>query len=96
MRFGSPKNPENAEPPAQIDTSKRYDIYCREHHEKNLVVYRNAIFKGRPMLMNTNQFDFMSEYLQIEQDNGQTVYLSRMSVVKFCEHGGAFDGEELK
>jgi hypothetical protein len=34
-----------------------------------------------------------SEFLELEQSNGQTVYLSLFSVHKFCEHGAEIVGE---
>jgi hypothetical protein len=75
-----------------IDTNKRYDIYCTEKNQQT-VVYRNALFKGRPKLLSTREHDFGAEFLELEQSNGQTIYLSRITVIKFCEHGGEFSGE---
>lgn len=88
----SPKQPEEGFP--QIDIGKRYDIYCWERSQQ-VVVYRNALFKGRSRLMSTRQHDFGSEFLELEQSNGQTVYLSLHSVLKFCEHGSELAGEIL-
>ncbi len=66
-----------------IDTSKRYDIYCIEGNQE--VVYRDAVFKGRKGLL---QGGFPGpEFLEIEQADGQRVFVARASVVKFCEHG---------
>ncbi len=78
--------------PEAIDINKRYDVYCSERNQQ-VVVYRNARFKGRSKLVSTRQHEFGGEYLQLEQSNGQTIYLSLHSVVKFCEHGGEFTGE---
>ncbi len=69
-----------------IDTSKRYDIYCSDWNQQ-LVVYRNALFKGRSRLLSAREHDFGSEFLEVEQSNGQTVYLSLHAVRKFCQHG---------
>src|SRR5271157_941699 len=41
-----------------IDTAKRYDVYCNEKN-REMVVYRNAQFKGIKKLYPTRQFDFM-------------------------------------
>jgi len=37
--------------------------------------------------MSTHQHDFGAEFIELEQANGQAVYLSLHSVFKFCEHG---------
>jgi hypothetical protein len=75
-----------------IDTSKRYDVYCGEWNQQ-MVVYRNALFKGRSRLLSTREHDIGSEFLELEQSNGQTVYVSLHSVRKFCEHGAEIVGE---
>lgn len=79
---------------ALIDTSKRYDVHCAERNEA-VVVYRNALFKGVKKLFQTSQFDTFSEFLEIEQANGQTVFLARGTVVKFCEHGTSPGAESV-
>ena len=83
----SPKRPFDP-----IDTSKRYDIYCVDWNQQ-AVVYRNALFKGRRSLLNTRPMGIGSEFLEVEQSNGQTVFLSSHSVRKFCEHGAEIAGE---
>jgi ATP-dependent Clp protease ATP-binding subunit ClpA len=75
-----------------VDTSKRYDVYCSERNQQ-VVVYRNALFKGRSKLLSTRRHDFEAEFLELEQSNGQTVYLSLSSVLRFCEHGAEIVGE---
>jgi ATP-dependent Clp protease ATP-binding subunit ClpA len=88
--------PQNADLPKprldSIDTSKRYDVYCSEG-DQQVVVYRNALFKGWSKLLSTRQLDFGIEFLELEQSNGQTVYLSQFSVLRFCEHGAEIVGE---
>jgi len=93
--------PENLQHPGSlnphmdsVDTSKRYDVYCWER-DRHVMVYRNAVFKGRRKLLSTREHDFGGEYLELEQSNGQTVYLSLHSVVRFCEHGAEIVGEIL-
>ena len=82
----------SAELPPSIDTSKRYDVYCTERNQQ-VVVYRNALFKGRRKLLSARQHDFGSDFLELELSNGQTVYLSLHSLVKFCVHGAEIVGE---
>src|SRR5262245_46798061 len=45
MEFHSEPNPDPQPPQRQIDTSKRYDVYCVGVN-RAVVVYRNALFKG--------------------------------------------------
>lgn len=90
------ERPQNADlpksQPGSVDTSKRYDVYCSERSHK-MVVYRNALFKGRSKLLSTREHDFGPEFIELEQHNGQTVYVSMYSVVRFCEHGADIVGE---
>ncbi len=87
---GSSATPQRPEPPKPrpdlIDTTKRYDVYCREEHQE-VVVYRNALFKGTKDLLPKSQHDIFSEYLEVEQADGQTVFIARASIIKFCDHG---------
>jgi len=69
-----------------VDTSKRYDVFCRERNQE-VVIYRNALFKGRKNLLKRGDHDFLSEFLELEQADGQIVFIARSSVIKFCEHG---------
>ena len=85
-------SPNSAELPPSIDTSKRYDVYCTERNQQ-VVVYRNALFKGRRKLLSARQHDFGSDFLELELSNGQTVYLSLHSLIKFCVHGAEIVGE---
>jgi ATP-dependent Clp protease ATP-binding subunit ClpA len=82
--------PQKADPPKLrrdlVDTSQRYDVYCTEQtHE--VVVYRNALFKGTKSLLPKHLDDSLSEFVELEQADGQTVFLARYSVIKFCEPG---------
>jgi ATP-dependent Clp protease ATP-binding subunit ClpA len=69
-----------------VDTSKRYDVYCTEQtHE--VVVYRNALFKGAKSLLPKHQDDSLSEFVELEQADGQAIFIARYSIIKFCEPG---------
>jgi hypothetical protein len=74
-----------------IDLSKRYDVYCREGSEA--VVYRNVLFKGLKKLFEVERFSALTEYIEIEQADGKTIFFSRTSIVKFCEHEGTPNAE---
>jgi ATP-dependent Clp protease ATP-binding subunit ClpA len=68
-----------------VDISKRYDVYCREGNQQ--VVYRNALFKSVRTLFPKEDSDLCAEYMELEQADGQTIFIARQSVIKFCEHG---------
>jgi ATP-dependent Clp protease ATP-binding subunit ClpA len=75
-----------------IDVSKRYDIYCRENDQ--MVVYRNARFKSRKKLLQREDGSG-AEFLEMEQSNGQSVFVSFLSVIRFCEPGTEILGENV-
>ncbi len=86
-KFETPQNPEPARlKQDSIDTSKRYDVYCNERNQE-VVVYRNVLFKGIKTLFQTRQYQFMSEFMELEQADGRILFIARSSVIKFCEHG---------
>ena len=85
-----PKPPESGE--ALIDINKRYDVYCCERDHR-IVVYRNALFRGVRALYRRNQFDTFSEYIELEQSNGQTIFIQRHGIVSFCEPGTELTAE---
>jgi hypothetical protein len=76
-----PKPPRDA-----IDTGKHYDVYCSEGN-KGIVVYRSALFKGRKKLFPVDRDALFSEFLELEQADGQTLFVPGTSVIKFCEPG---------
>jgi hypothetical protein len=85
--FHAPPSPAPPEPEPQIDTSRRYDIYCVEPSQ-GLVVYRNSRFKGAGSLLpSPGMRGGFSQFLELEQSNDQSVFISRGSVVRFCEPG---------
>lgn len=76
-----------------IDTTARYDVYCWE--QGTVVVYRNALFKRARTLFPRNEFASTLDFIELEQGNGQTIFISRHSLVRFCPHGVKVEGEEL-
>ena len=68
----------------EIDTSKRYDVYCREGDRE--IVYESARFKRIRTLFKKREYDWPAEYLEIEQADGQVTFLARSSITKFREH----------
>ena len=92
------KMPGNAESPKPqrdlVDISKRYDVYCTERTQE-VVVYRNALFKGVKSLFPKNQYDTLCQFVEIEQADGQTILTAMYSVIKFCEHGATPNSEAV-
>ena len=69
-----------------VDVGKRFDVYCMEH-DRQTVVYCNVLFKGVKKLFDERSRDALSDFLEIEQADGTTVFVVRYSVIKFCEPG---------
>jgi hypothetical protein len=83
------------EPQPQIDTQKRYDVYCLEPSRQN-VVYRNARFKGAAALLpHPGGRMHHPDYVELEQANGQSIFIPRSSIFRFCEPGTAVTGEGI-
>jgi len=78
--------------PGPIDLSKRYDVFCREGDEE--VVYWNARFRRVRTLLKQSDDDFLSEYIELELENGQVVFVARFSIVRFTEHHAATTAEQ--
>jgi hypothetical protein len=84
------ESPGSVKPPKPqrdlVDTSKRYDVYCTEQTQE-VVIYRNALFKGAKSLFPKHQDDSLSEFVELEQADGQTLFVARYSIIKFCDAG---------
>ncbi len=86
-------NPPLPEP--QIDISRRYDIYCIEP-TRDVVVYRNALFKGASTLLPGSGVGgriVHHDFIELEQANGQSVFVSRSSIFRLCEPGTQITAE---
>ena len=68
-----------------MDLSKRYDIYCTDY-SLGVTVHRNVRFKGVKHLFPKSQYDALSGFVELEQGDGQTIFVSRSSIIRFCEH----------
>jgi hypothetical protein len=88
-------NPSPPEPEPQVDTGKRYDIYCMEP-KGEMLVYRNALFKGSATLLPPpgGRMHYPG-YIELEQANGQSLFVPRSSVYRFCEPGTKLVGEVI-
>ena len=76
-----------------VDLSKRYDVYCSEGNQ--LVVYRNVSFKRVKKLLTRSEYGIFYQFLELEQADGNSVFIARTSMVKFCEHGITPDSEKV-
>lgn len=69
-----------------VDLSKRYDVYCTDWSQ-SVTVHRNVRFKGVKHLFPKSQYDAYAGFVELEQGDGQTIFVSRSSIFRFCEHG---------
>jgi ATP-dependent Clp protease ATP-binding subunit ClpA len=69
-----------------IDTTKPYDIYCTVWGQ-GVTIYRNTRFKGKKHLFQNSQYDYGSVYLELELSDGQSIFVARSSVIRFCDPG---------
>ena len=89
-RFGEQSQPD------PIDVEKPYDIYVtRREGGGDLTVYRRAFFRGVKGLLKTARYEIYSDFIELEQSNGQSVFVRRHDVVKFCEPGTALTEERV-
>jgi len=87
-----------AQPPLKsqielIDVTKRYDVYCSERNQ-DVVVYRNALFTGVRQLF-TENLDRLADFFELEQSDGQKIFVAKYSVIKFCEPGTTPNAENV-
>lgn len=78
---------------AWIDATKRYDVYCSERNHE-VVVYRNALFKGVSKLFREDR-DTLADFYELEQSDGQNLFVAKYSVIKFCKPGMTPNAENV-
>lgn len=78
----------NASPREPVDTEKRYDIFCSDR-STGTTEYRNARFKGVKALFARSTADTLSEFIELELEDGKTICVSKYSILRFQEHGDA-------
>jgi hypothetical protein len=96
MQFQSPPSPPPPpEPQPQVDIRRRYDVYCVDPN-RAIVVYRNALFKGASSLLPGGGGRIVHhDFVELEQVNGQSVFISRSCIFRFCEPGTVVVAEVL-
>lgn len=83
----TPPKPSPSHPQGEpVDTSKRYDVHCTDWSQ-GVTVYKNVRFKGVKHLFQRSAYDVLSGYVELEQENGQSVFVSRGSIIRFSEPG---------
>ena len=90
-KFG-PWGSESSAP--HIDLNKRYDVYCIDR-ANCITVYRNAKFKSKSILLGEGHTTFADRFIELEQSNGQSVYIAAHSIARFCEHDVQIVDESL-
>ena len=79
----------------EIDTSKKWDVYCIDA-DRQIILYRNALFKGSACLLpHPGGRTHYPGYVELEQANGQSVFLPRSSIFRFCRPGTTLVGETV-
>jgi ATP-dependent Clp protease ATP-binding subunit ClpA len=73
-----------------IDLTQRYDVYCVERNDK-LVVHRNVRFLSVKSLIPQSESDGTGDFVELEQPDGQTVFIAKSTIVRFCAAGGKLD-----
>jgi len=68
-----------------VDTTRRYDVSCTDWSQ-GVTVYPNVRFKSVKHLFQRSQYDVLSGYVELEMETGETIFVSRGSIIKFCEH----------
>jgi hypothetical protein len=87
LRTSNSQLPTSTPPQGEtVDLSKRYDIYCTDY-SLGVTVHRNVRIKGVKHLFPKSQYDALSGFVELEQGDGQTIFVSRSSIIRFCEHG---------
>lgn len=86
-----PQPPENL----GIDSGKRYDVYCTLRGG-GTVVYRNVLIKrATPLFVKDDALSRVGEFVQLEEADGKSIFVSRMSVDAICDHGRKLPAEPV-
>lgn len=81
------QEPSNQIPIAQVDLSKRYDVYCSGMDHDRL--YEDVRFIGIRTFDRISEFSsgLISGYLEIEASNGSRMLIPSFGIQMICEHG---------
>lgn len=60
------------------------------------VVYRNVLIKrATPLFVKDDAVSKVGEFVELEQADGKSVFVSRMSVEAICDHGSRLPAEPV-
>jgi len=76
-----------------VDIDKRYDVYCVEHEK--IVIHRNVRFKATQSLLPRSEDDHGSDFVELEQPDGQSVFVAKSTIIRFCAAGVKPEIEDL-
>lgn len=68
-----------------MDLTKRYDVHCAQRDEPG-VIYRNVLIKGVKSLFQRTDHDVFSEFVELEESDGRTLWVAKSSILRFSEH----------
>ena len=85
-RFDPDPDPNSPKPIEELDVTERYDVYCAERGVRT-VVYRDVLIRGFRKLHGVGKSYDVSLLLELEQANGQSVFVGRHDIVCLCKHG---------
>jgi hypothetical protein len=77
-----------------VDLTQRYDVYCVERNEI-MIVHRNVRFRSARSLIPQSDADPTSDFVELEQADGQTVFVAKSTITRFCAPGVKMDMENL-
>jgi ATP-dependent Clp protease ATP-binding subunit ClpA len=80
--------------PQPVDTTARYDVFCREQPDK-VVVYRNVLFKSVRSFFPRPDAPTDWDYAELEEVDGQCVFVAKSTIVRFSPQGAAFEAEDI-
>ena len=87
-------SPSPANPPREpVDLTRRYDVYCVEHQKT--IIHRNVRFKATKTLLPRHDYDQASDYLELEQPDGQGIFVNKSTILRFCAPGAKPEIENL-
>jgi len=81
-------------PSEPVDLTRRYDVYCVERNEI-LIVHRNVRFRSARSLIPQNDSEQTPDFVELEQADGQSFFIAKSAIVRFCAPGAKLDFENL-
>lgn len=77
-----------------LDLAQRYDVYCSEQDGRQ-TIYRNVQFKSVKSVSPPDDSDQKWDFVELAEANGQTVFVAKATILRFCPAGAQPDVENL-